>query len=110
MLGVRFRTEDPVFHGVKAHVEKRSRIGARAQIAAQTEAALGKQIAPDGEISRTPECQIISLGNPEAFLARGTEGRRQESRSAIEVMQRKRGVRQIDYRYVFNAKRRRGNA
>jgi len=107
ILRVRFGAKDTIFNGIETHIEKRARVGARAQVSAEAQAAFRKQITAESDISRASERQIVSFGNSETLCARGAEGRRQEAGLTIGVLEGQRSIRQINYRYSFDAKSRR---
>src|SRR6185436_7617598 len=92
---------------IKTHIEKRSRVGPRPQIAANADTPFEKHIAAQSEISRPPQRQIISFRDPKSFFPGSAESRRQKTRSAVLVLQRKRGKGQIDHREVLKAESRR---
>src|SRR6266498_5413518 len=68
MLRVFLRPEDSILDGIKPHVEKRSRISASAQIAAQSETAFRKQISAQGEVGGSAQRQIVTFGNAKTLL------------------------------------------
>src|SRR5260221_3436748 len=105
---VLFGPQDAILDGIEAHVEKRPRVCAGAQIAADANAALRKQIAGDSKVSRASQSQVVGLGNPKALLAGTAKGWGQETRLAIVMLKRQRRVRQVNDRHLLNAERRRG--
>src|SRR5882724_2355082 len=108
MGGVLFGPQDAILDGIEAHVEKRPRVCAGAQIAADANAALRKQITAQSKVSRASQSQVVGLGNPKALLAGTAKGWSQETRLAIVMLKRQRRVRQVNDRQLLNAERRRG--
>ena len=86
MIRVFLRPEHAIFDDEKSEIQKRTRVGARAQVATDSEAAFRIQIAAQSEISRPAERQVVSFRNAKAFLARSAERRCQESGRAIAML------------------------
>src|SRR5258707_12918043 len=67
MFCILSRSEDAIEHSIETHVEERSRVGARSQIAADANASRRKQITAQSKIRRASQRLIVSVGNPKAF-------------------------------------------
>src|SRR5262249_6875401 len=95
------RSKDSILDGVEADVEIRARVGARAQVGAESESSLSVDIATKGEVGGAAERLIVSGRKASALRARAAKRRRQESGSTIPWFDRNRRIRQIKHRNVF---------
>src|SRR5689334_12119478 len=102
MRGVFMWSKDAILDGVETGVEKRARVRARAQVAADAEAARSVDVAAKGEIGRAAEGLVVRCRETKTFRARSPKRWRQESRRTIARFDRDGRVREIENRNVFD--------